>query len=42
MTTTSGLPKGLHTALEEHGVDTKGMVKNDMIKVLENMHDFKT
>lgn len=42
MTTASGLPKGLRNAIEERGVHTKGMVKNDMVKVLEEMHDFKT
>ena len=41
MVTASGQPKGLKTVLEERNVNTSGMNKADMIKVLENMHDFK-
>lgn len=39
MVNASGQPKGLKTVLEERNVNT--MNKADMIKVLENMHDFK-
>ena len=31
----------LRTVLEEQNINTSGMNKADMIKVLENMHDFK-
>ena len=41
MVNASGEPKGLKTVLEERNVDTSRMNKADMIKVLENMHDFK-
>ena len=41
MTTASGQPKGLRTVLEERNVNTAGMNKADMVKVLADMHDFK-
>jgi transposase len=41
MVNASGQPKGLKTVLEERNVNTSRMNKADMIKVLENMHDFK-
>ena len=41
MTLGDGTPKGMRLVLEERGVKTAGMVKADMIKVLENMADFK-
>ena len=41
MVNASGQPKGLKMVLEERNVNTSGMNKADMIKVLENMHDFK-
>ena len=39
MLTSSGKQKGLQTVLQECGIDTSGMIKNDMIKTL---HDFQT
>ena len=44
MVNASGEPKGLRTVLEERNINTSGMNKADMIKVLENnifMHNFK-
>ena len=41
MVNASGQPKGLKTVLEERNINTSGMTKADMIKMLENMHDFK-
>ena len=42
MVTSSGKQKGLRTVLQECGIDSSGMIKNDMVKMLENMHDFQT
>ena len=41
MVTSTGLQKGLKSVLEERGVNVKGMKKEDMVKVLEEMRDFK-
>ena len=41
MVTTDGLQKGLKTVLEERGVNVKKMHKDDMIKTLSEMRDFK-
>ena len=41
MVTTDGLQKGLKTVLEEGGVNVKKMHKDDMIKTLSEMRDFK-
>ena len=35
------MPKGLKQVLEEHGVDTKGMLKEQLIAKLETFDDFK-
>ena len=36
-----GLQKGLKRVLEERGINVKGMQKADLIKILEEMRDFK-
>ena len=41
MFTSTGQQKGLETVLEEHGVNVRKMNKEEMIKVLEEMRDFK-
>lgn len=41
MITSSGIQKGLKTWLEERGVNTNGLQKEDMIKMFEEMRDFK-
>ena len=41
MVTADGLQKGLKTVLEERGVNVKKMHKDDMIKTLSEMRDFK-
>lgn len=41
MVTASGKQKGLRTVLQERSVDTSGMLKADMVKKLEAMHDFQ-
>ena len=39
--TSTGLQKGLETLLEERGVSTIGLKKEDMVKKVEQMRDFK-
>ena len=43
MVTTSGLQKGLKTLLEERGISTAGLTKEDtyMVKKVQEMRDFK-
>lgn len=41
MVNRNGEPKGLKQVLEEHGVDTTGMLKADLIAKLETFDDFK-
>ena len=41
MVTTSGLQKGLKTLLEERGISTAGLKKEDMVKKVQEMRDFK-
>ena len=41
MVTADGLQKGLKTVLEERGVNVKKMHKDNMIKTLSEMRDFK-
>ena len=41
MVTSDGLQKGLKRVLQERGVNVKKMLRDDMIKVLEEMRDFK-
>ena len=41
MVTADGLQKGLKTVLEERSVNVKKMHKDDMIKILSKMRDFK-
>ena len=41
MTTASGQFKGLRTVLEEYNVNITGINKAEIIKVLENTHNFK-
>ena len=41
MVTDEGLQKGLKRVLEERGINVKGMQKADLIKILEEMQDFK-
>ena len=39
MVTDKGLQKGLKSLLEDHHVNTVGMKKEDMIKIVEEMRD---
>ena len=41
MVLSDGRPKGLKMVLEERGVNTQGMVKDDMVKKLNEFPDFK-
>ena len=41
MVTPEGKQKGLKTVLEERGISVKGLHKEDMIKILQDMWDFK-
>ena len=41
MVDSDGVPKGLKLVLEERGVNTTNMVKEDMIKVLSEFQDFR-
>ena len=41
METTSGLQKRLKTSLEERGISTAGLKKEDMVKNVQEMRDFK-
>ena len=41
MVTTEGKQKGMKIILEECGINVKGLQKEDMIKLLEEMQDFK-
>ena len=41
LVTAEGKQKGMKTVLEEHGINVKGLWKEDMIKLLEEMRDFK-
>ena len=41
MVLSDGRPKGLKVVLEERGVNTQGMVKDDMVKKLNEFPDFK-
>ena len=39
MVTPEGKQKGMKTVLEEHGINVKGLHKEDMIKILQDMQD---
>ena len=41
MVDSNGVPKGLKLVLEECGVDTTHMVREDMVKVLSEFQDFR-
>ena len=41
MVDSNGVPKGLKLVLEERGVDTTHMVREDMVKVLSEFQDFR-
>ena len=41
MVNASAEPKGLRTVLEERSVSTTGMLKADMVNILDKMHDFQ-
>lgn len=41
MVTAEGKQKGMKTVLEERGINVKGLHKEDMIKILQEMRDFK-
>ena len=41
MVKASAEPKGLRTVLKERGVSTTGMLKADMVNILDKMHDFQ-
>lgn len=41
MVTSSGIQKGMKSLLEERGVNTNGLRKEDMVKIVEEMRDFK-
>ena len=41
LVTFDGFQKGLKTLLEERGVNTSGLKKEDMIKLVEKMRNFK-
>ena len=41
MVDSNGVPKGLTLVLEERGVDTTNMVREDMVKVLSEFQDFR-
>ena len=41
MVTEDGKQKGMKTVLQERGVNVKGLHKDEMVKILEEMRDFK-
>ena len=41
MVTSAGVQKGLKTLLQQQGVNTNGLLKDDMIKIVAEMRDFK-